>query len=102
MEKYYNDKEEVAVLYSPKYGAGWYSWNEGIKDIVFDKRIVQMILDGNTVTHEFMENLGYDGYWGGAKNLAIEWLPKGTIFEIEEYDGYESVHVLGTRSYLEA
>jgi hypothetical protein len=30
-------------------------------------------------------------YYGGADQLAIQWLPVGTRFVINEYDGSESV-----------
>ena len=41
-------------------------------------------------------------YIGGADHLVVEWLPKGTQFEIEEYDGWETLHVIGSRVYMEA
>lgn len=40
------------------------------------------------------ENLGIDMYAGGAESLKIEWLPEGTAFQIEEYDGFETLQTL--------
>lgn len=41
------------------------------------------------------ENLGVEGvYCGGAKDLEIHWLHVGTAFEVEEYDGSESLRTL--------
>ena len=34
-----------------------------------------------------------------AGDLEIEWIEEGTKFEVEEYDGYESIHIIGSRSY---
>lgn len=94
---------KVAVLYSPGYGAGWLTWNDDDR-IVFDPRIVEKVRAGkqSEITDEFMKSLGYKGYWGGAYDLEIEWIPEGMAFEINEYDGYESVHIIGERDYLVA
>lgn len=36
----------VAVLYSPGFGAGFYTWNTTVsKDIVFDPRIVTLVME---------------------------------------------------------
>ena len=41
------------------------------------------------------ENLGIeDLYCGGTSNLQIVWLPIGTRFSIEEYDGSESTRTI--------
>ena len=32
-----------------------------------------------------------DVYCGGADQLEIEWVPKGTAFRIDEYDDFETV-----------
>ena len=38
------------------------------------------------------ENLGIEHvYCGGASNLEIEWIPEGTQFRIDEYDGSETL-----------
>ena len=34
-----------------------------------------------------------DMYTGGMDSLKIEWLPEGTLFRINEYDGSESIEV---------
>lgn len=43
--KYYNEKGEVAVLVSPGFGAGWYSWNKDRPELLFDKDIVAAVLE---------------------------------------------------------
>ena len=89
----------VAVLYSPDYGAGWYSWHHD-KELLFSPEIVSIIetFDDYDVRYdkimEYMAENYPDVYAGGARNLEIEWLPEGEVFEIREYDGYESIITL--------
>ena len=33
----------VAVLYSPGYGAGWFSWNPGHQELLFHPKLVEMV-----------------------------------------------------------
>ena len=33
----------VAVLYSPRYGSGWYSWSTEYPEILFDPKVVDWI-----------------------------------------------------------
>jgi hypothetical protein len=94
--KRYNDKGEVAVLYSPGFGAGWSTWALGeiAEAITFDSRLVDLVLNDqrDKITEEYINELyGKYCYTGGASDLEIEWLPKGTLFKIDEYDGSESV-----------
>lgn len=92
-EKYYNEKNELAVLISPGWGAGWSSWNS--QDIAWDKRIVEKWMnekpDEDTM-QTFIESLGYRSpYMGGYEDLKLVWIPRGTLFCIHEYDGNESI-----------
>lgn len=91
---------KVAVLYSPTYGAGWYSWNKKHKDCLFEPQIVSLVEDkDNYSEQEFINKInelaiklyGEDFYAGGGKDLVIQWLPQGMAFKIEEYDGCESI-----------
>jgi hypothetical protein len=98
-DRLYNDKGEVAVIYSPGYGAGWSSWDYG-NDFgdapVFDPELAQAILDG--AGRERLETIAarkWDGlYQGGLRDVQVEWLAEGTVFVIREYDGSESIEVL--------
>lgn len=93
MEKVIKDGN-VAVLYSPGFGAGWFTWNNH-PELVFHPKIVKMVEDGNqsNIDEDWMlQELGLsDIYCGGADDLRIAWLPQGTAFTIEEYDGAESI-----------
>ena len=90
---------KVAVIYSPGFGAGWYTWNQDHPKIIFHPKLVEMIETNQTdkITEEWMkEELGIDDiYIGDADTLTIEWLNEGVHFRIEEYDGSESVIDLG-------
>lgn len=84
----------VAVLFSPRFGAGWYTWNNNL-EILFSPKIVEMVEQNKQDeihTEWIEENLGIKGiYCGGASDLQISWLPINTKFFIDEYDGSESI-----------
>ena len=88
-----NDK--VAVLYSPEYGAGWFTWNDDNEELLFHPALVEMVADGDAseIDEQFVsKHLGIDNvYCGGASDLKIEWMPIGTRFMIDCYDGFESI-----------
>ena len=103
MEKIENDGK-VAVLVSPGFGAGWSTWNsEHRETLCMDAEIVQAVLDKDIEKAvEIAKQKCGDFYEGGACDLTVEWVKKGQAFEVEEYDGSESVHVIGDRMYLVA
>ena len=93
MEKVVKDGK-VAVLISPGYGAGWYTWNTDYPELLFHPKIVELVEQqrNNEITEEWVEeNLKISIYTGGACDLEIVWLPVGTNFRINEYDGHESL-----------
>lgn len=94
MEKVTRDGK-VAVLVSPGFGAGWYSWNTQHEELLFHPKLVELVECGNKdlITEDWVsEELGInDVYCGGAKDLVIMWLSAGTSFTIDEYDGSESI-----------
>lgn len=100
MEKVIKDGK-VAILYSPGFGAGWYTWNSGESALVFDSIIVNAIMDGDKAKAlARAEEICPDGYFGGLDDLKVGWVPIGEAFEITEYDGSESVKIIGEQSYL--
>ena len=85
---------EVAILYSPGFGASWYTWNTEFPQCIFDPEIVAMVEAGAdcwAIEEATKAKYGEGFYAGGADSLTIEWLPVGTPFFIREYDGSESV-----------
>lgn len=105
MEKYQLDGK-IAVLYSPGYGAGWSTWaddRETEEKAIFCPEIVKIILAEQRVTEEDAKKyLGNDFYASGADQLKIEWMDPGTRFEIEEYDGHESIKYLDKTPFFTA
>lgn len=67
VEKYYNENDELGVLYSPGFGAGWSTWDN--EELAYDKRIVEYWLNENPTSEqmsEFLESIGYHNvYMGG-------------------------------------
>lgn len=105
VELYVNGLDEVGVLYSPGFGAGWSTWNDD--RYAYDKRIVEKFIEDPELFHRvgpdldaFMYALGYDGYYGGADDLRLTFIPKGTMFIIDEYDGNESIKPFDASNYI--
>ena len=83
---------KVAVLYSPKYGAGWYSWNRDRIEILFDPAIVQLVIEEKFDELETFVELKYPEICKlGMMDLEVQWIPEGTLFKVVEYDGAESI-----------
>lgn len=51
---------------------------------------------------EVARRLYPEAYLGGLETLRVEWLPKGTKFIINEYDGSESIQRLDETDWLVA
>lgn len=96
----------VAVLFSRGFGAGWYTWNsmkgkseEQAINLIFDPILVELVEKRNEDNFtDFTDRIRTraveilpDGYFDGADDLIIDWLPVGTKFRIDEYDGSESI-----------
>lgn len=94
----------VAVLVSPGFGAGWSTWNrDHCPEIVFDPEIVEAVLNEDRNLAANIATKKYPNcYDGGTEDLMVEWLPVGTVFEIEEYAGSETIHVICSRKYYTA
>ena len=92
----------VAVLVSPGFGAGWSTWNSEIPELLFDPVVVGMVEDGTNVDTiaAYCEAKYPDGYFGGADDLIVEWVPVGTQFRIHEYDGSETLECKDAMSWI--
>jgi hypothetical protein len=82
----------VAVLYSPGFGAGWYTWHD-VAELLFDPKVVDMVLEKtSTETIElYCQEVYGNGYYVGASDLEVAWVPTGTEFIVEDYDGNEYI-----------
>jgi len=87
MEKIVRDGM-VAVAVSGGFGAGWSTWN---KIDPRDARFNQLFLDGKVDEVRRICDEEDLGYVGGARDVEIVWVPEGTQFRIDEYDGSESL-----------
>ena len=94
MEKVIIDGK-VAVLVSHGFGAGWSTWNYQYPEMLFDPEIVQLIEENaSTIRIESQAAVSYpDCYIGGVDDLIVQWIPQGTQFRINEYDGDESLEI---------
>jgi hypothetical protein len=101
MEKYIKDGK-VAVLFSPGFGAGWSTWNSYRESdgqnlgevLLYSPAIVEMVLaeaSPEDIVARCEELYGAVGYFGGADGLQVQWMPVGTKFVVNEYDGSESI-----------
>lgn len=88
-------KGKVAILISPGYGWGWYTWNTDHKELLFSPKLVKMVEQkkADKITNSWiLKNLGLkDVCTGGAGDLIIHWLEEGTVFKVDEYGGSESL-----------
>ena len=116
VELYYNDdRTAYAVLISSGYGSGWSTYNSTYPEIAYDKEVIAWystltpkyieqvsIRDtvANKFTQKFFNSLGYkDIYFGGLKPNMIKWIPVGSIWRVDEYDGFETVEFLDLRKW---
>ena len=82
---------QVAVVYSPDHGAGWYSWHHDL-ELLFHPDIVTWLETDQLDKIKTYLILKYPNqYFGDLEDLTIRWLPEGTRFVIDEYDGAETI-----------
>lgn len=85
---------KVAVLVSPGHGAGWSTWNAEHEEILFDPAIVEFVEHNKWEELDVYVKLKYPQiYAGGMRDLQVEWLPEGTEFIVNEYDGSETLEI---------
>jgi hypothetical protein len=95
------DNGKVAVLYSPGFGAGWSTWNQGVPEIIFDPAIVKFVENEQLAELHTYVTLKYPNiFLGGMKDLAIAWVPEGSLFKINEYDGSESIELKESNKWI--
>lgn len=95
------DGGKVAVIYSPGYGAGWYTWNTQLPEILFDPDIVAAVLAKDLQKATRIAEQKYpDIYTGGLDQAVVIWIAEGVPFRITEYDGSESVEYFDIDQYF--
>ena len=102
MDKVIKDGK-VAVLYSPGYGSGWYTWNQEFPELIFSPAIVKLVEQEKFDELETYMELKYpEVFKAGMMDLEIEWIPVGTEFRIHEYDGSENIELKEDLNWLTA
>jgi hypothetical protein len=102
--------DQVAVLYSPEFGAGWSTWcHEDLAvrlSMTFDPQIADIVDQGGPDWRAKAEAIALvkypDAYLGGLHDLQVKWLPVGTQFRVLEYDGNESVEISSEVEWITA
>lgn len=94
---------KVAVLISPDWGAGWYTWNLEHPDMIFDPAVVDFVENNKFDELEAYANLKWpNAYLGGMGTLKVVWVDQGTQFRINEHDGSESLEIQGSGHWIVA
>lgn len=92
--------KQIGVLVSRGYGAGWSSW--GKPEMALDKELVEAFERGASDEEKgaIAKKNWPDAYVGGLFDCYIEYLDKGTLFRINEYDGYETIEVMSADNFI--
>ena len=96
---------KVAVLFSPDYGAGWSTWaREEIREaVLFDPAMVELVEAEKWEELQIYVTLKYpDMFCGGLRDLQIAWMPEGTQFVVNDYDGNESIQTRDSTDWYTA
>ena len=116
MDKVINEKNQVAVVFSPKFGSGWYSWKpidlgqrglflpELVRYVEFirankgeiEEEKVRNILISAGADPESVKYLPHSG----TRNLEVAYVEAGKPFRIQEYNGWESIIVYEDEDYI--
>lgn len=97
MEKLVRDGK-VAVLYSPGYGGGWstecHDDSETRLAMTFDPAIAEAVLNGDFTKAAELAEIRYPDEYASVGQLKVAWLAPGTVFEIKQCDGFETIRLL--------
>ena len=108
----YTDGDVVAVIIHETWGTGWYT-THGQEDMLFNPELAQALeahdfeLAGQIILEELRVPFWYDNpslakAKSYAKELALEWVPRGEKFFVHEYDGWESVWLKRNMKWIQA
>jgi hypothetical protein len=62
--------------------------------MLFDPTVVMFVESGDLDKVEAYATLKWpEAYIGGLRDLRVDWIPEGTAFKINEYDGNESIEI---------
>jgi len=94
---------KVAVLVSPGFGAGWYTWNREHPECLYDADMVAWVEGGKEGSMPDLEDKYGSGFYaGGGGDLIIYWIDQGEKFRVDEYDGSESLVFASEEKWMTA
>jgi hypothetical protein len=94
---------KIGVIISPGYGAGWYTWSKNNnQQMLFDSGLIDLIEKNASYDslRSYCESVFPDEYFPGSFNVV--WVPIGTKFIVDEYDGSESIQLIENFNWIEA
>lgn len=94
---------KVAIIYSPGFGAGWYTWNtEHGQELIFDPGLIDLLINARPwdEIRSYATLKWPSAYLGGLSGAVVDWVPVGTAFQIAEYDGDESILVKENEDWI--
>ena len=101
MEKLIKDGN-VAVLVSSGYGAGFLTWGAPI-EAIFNPTLIGLIEQGNIREARNFAKKTWDGISTLAfEELVIRWVPEGSEFIIDCYDGDETLMLKDEINWIKA
>ena len=101
MEKVIKDGK-VGVLVSPGFGAGFSTWGAPI-EAIFNPTLIELVQQEKVQEAvDFVEKTWEDVYTGGVQDLVVNWVPEGSEFIIEEYDGSETLMLKTDYNWIKA
>lgn len=95
----------VAVVYRPAYGCGWSSHDasgEQARFLALNGQLARLVEAKDWSSVETLVKSRYPNmYLGTIEELRLYWLDQGTVFDITEHDGYETINIQ-YRDFLQA
>ena len=80
---------KVGVILSPSHGSPWSAARGEFREyLMFDRELVELVLSGRPNRASAVATKVTD-LWLNGDDLIVEWVPVGTRFIIDEYDGWE-------------
>lgn len=96
------------ILISPNHGAGWSTWaHDSVRDFMLKDPTLVAMAERKASQQEVddyvkAQHPDADIYTGGWHQIKVVELPAGTLFKVDEYDGYESIETKEGTDWLVA
>jgi hypothetical protein len=87
---YYTKDGKIATILSKDYGTGWWTSHQDLEWLTHPE-LAQAIDDGYFEDAQDILDDNFGHYHFSARDLCIEWADRHRKFQIQEYDGYETL-----------